>query len=178
MIANPFRLRHRALPQIVKTDFWGGHFLILVLTGLNWGCADPKYAVRAGREPSSVAQSEVHSLQCHIRFQKLGGCLNINWLEGPRVGEDDRLVAKLHRPNQFDQSPTLFDSGEVNLIVEPTMPSMGHGTDETEVEKHDVGTFEVRKIFFSMSGSWRIEFRFVGPGGEALDSGYIDVSVD
>ena len=150
------------------------------LTGLSLSCSQPKFAQRpeTGAQPSSQSNSNQLSLNCHIELKALNGCLDLQWIEGPRLKQDDRLLVKFHRPNLFDQTRTVVDPSANLIEVSPSMPTMDHGTFPTQITKHDIGTFEVKPVYFSMVGPWRVEFVFAASNGSVVDRGAVDLYIE
>ena len=72
------------------------------------------------------------------------------------------MIFKVSRTNIFDGSPVLTDIAFPTLIL--WMPSMGHGSSPTRVERLDTGTYRASEVFFVMPGEWELKF-------EASDAG-------
>ncbi len=135
------------------------------------GCAEKNYVQSSG--DGAGPQKPVGD--CDIRFQLpvSKSCVGFSWekvQEGRRPGIG---LLKIWRPNRADKSPVPVDAGEVVEVI-LWMPHMGggHGSDPVTVEPVDVGTYRLRRVFFSMPGQWEIRV-FVKSGGNVVDQIYL-----
>jgi hypothetical protein len=94
----------------------------------------------------------------HLSFKQNTLHVHASFVSAPLVGQEARMVLEAKDP-ETHQSVGLKDDVEVLLW----MPTMGHGSAPTQVERAmDAtgnilpGTFMVRNIFFVMGGEWEI----------------------
>mgnify|MGYP001408615883 CR=1 FL=1 len=103
----------------------------------------------------------------HLAFN--GGALHahIEWLEEPMVGSESYLL--IEWKNGENHSPT-DPPGSFEVALD--MPSMGHGSEPTEVEpwldetgQEVIGSYKVSNIHFFMGGLWEIQVTLSYPDG-------------
>ena len=94
----------------------------------------------------------------HLSFKENSLHLHAEFPVAPQVGEESLMVLQAMDPKTH-QKTELKDSVEVVLW----MPSMGHGSAPTQVERafdqsgHPMlGTFLVRNVNFIMGGDWEV----------------------
>lgn len=94
----------------------------------------------------------------HLKFKNELLHIHANFVAAPIVGEESILVLEA-KDAKTHQSVELADDVEVVLW----MPSMGHGSSPTQVEKAVdangnllVGVFNVKQIYFIMGGEWEV----------------------
>lgn len=118
-------------------------------------CAQPKYENITNNQDQI---GEKVTTDCSIRFNQSGHCLNWQWDEMPTQSQPGSLTFKVVRPNEMDQTPIPVDiSSEVDVIL--WMPSMGHGSSPTTIQKIDIGSYLATNVFFVMPGEWEIKFQ-------------------
>lgn len=147
--------------------------LVLVLA-LASGCAKPKYINEVVSGAGENLGQEVQAGRCEIQFSTSSLCLVWSWGLKPTSESEGTLIFKTYRLNNLDQTPV-----ETDLIGLPEvilwMPSMGHGSTPTRVERLDVGTYRVNQVFFIMPGEWDIRFQ-VKNQQQVLDAAQISLS--
>ncbi len=70
----------------------------------------------------------------------------------PRVGMNDFSICVNYKQNMMS-FPEVTD---VEVEIEPTMPSMGHGSPNNENPQHSGGAHYKGKVNFTMSGDWQV----------------------
>jgi hypothetical protein len=97
-------------------------------------------------------------LSGHLSFKQNTLHLHANFLTAPNVNQEAILVleakdAKTHQPTELND----------NIEVVLWMPSMGHGSAPTQVERAVEangnlipGVFNVRNVYFIMGGEWEV----------------------
>lgn len=122
--------------------------------------------------PSNGSDKTGEVSSCPIELKKTGFCVSYKWIHYPSsTTEPGRLLFKIFRLNLADQSPVPVDIDK-GLKIFLWMPSMGHGSAPVKFEKKDIGTFEVSRIFFIMSGDWEIHFQML-EGSQIIDEGVL-----
>lgn len=142
-------------------------FLLFFIAGL--GCAEKKYLPG----PNGGSGPQKPTAECGARLPVSRSCTAFAW-EKPQEGRKPGIgLLKIWRPNRADRSPVPVDPGE-NVEVVLWMPHMGggHGSDPVTVEAADVGTYRLRRVFFSMPGEWEIRV-FIKTGGNVIDQVYL-----
>jgi len=124
--------------------------------------------------------------QCDLVFKKLKLCGMIHWKKSPRVVEmitpQDAAEMTIELKNLGNRKGEL--PKDLDLLVKPTMPSMGHGTEPTRVsrlhtessqivEKSDSLGFLVEDVFLSMPGEWSFLVRIKKNGRELDHSSWL-----
>jgi len=133
-----------------------GRPIIFFATILLASCAQPKYEViRSTSSTNSIDQGS--KADCSFRFQQSSYCLTWAWEEIPTSMKPGALIFKVFRPNVFDHSPVMTDFSTAPRLV-LWMPSMGHGSSPTEVNRLDTGTYRASNVFFIMPGEWDLRF--------------------
>lgn len=134
-------------------------------------CAQPKYENITNNQGSV---GEKITVDCSIRFAQSGYCLNWHWKEMPTQSQPGSLTFKIVRPNDLDQTPVPVEiSSEMEVVL--WMPSMGHGSSPTTVEKVDVGSYLVSNVFFVMPGEWEIKFQ-IKEDKQVIDEAVVDLT--
>lgn len=138
------------------------------------GCAQPKYlnADQTGSRQSSPQESKS---VCANQFQNSGTCLTWAWEKEPTQNEAGSFLFKTYRLNSADQTAIEMDMPAVPLVV-LWMPSMGHGSSPTQVERLDVGTYRAKNVFFVMPGEWEIKFQ-IKQGNAVSDESIVPVDI-
>lgn len=130
--------------------------LALLVTGL-FGCAKPRY--ETAQPTSSGNTSQIQKVtDCEIRFQNSSYCLLWQWEKNPTSAQVGSLIFKVVRANALDDSPIPVDLTSVPALA-LWMPSMGHGSSPTSVEKIDTGSYRAKNVFFIMPGEWELKFQ-------------------
>ena len=84
------------------------------------------------------------------------------------VGMNDLVVA-LHRMENMMSFPPVTDA---TVEMEPSMPSMGHGSANNVHPAHEaLGTYRGR-INYSMSGDWQVDFRIIRGGASVAEAAF------
>lgn len=130
-----------------------GKFLIFSLaTGGLISCAQPKYA------PHSIPNTPHQDDLCSHSFTRSGYCLLWNWNLEPTDTTYGSLELKIFYVSTENQTLVPVDpDDEVSLLL--WMPSMGHGSTPTTVQRTDTGHFLFSNIFFIMPGEWELKFQ-------------------
>jgi hypothetical protein len=85
------------------------------------------------------------------------------WEKKPTSSVPGTLIFKVYRGNRLDDSPVLVEPEAGRLVrvgLVLWMPSMGHGSSPTRVDRVDVGTYRASDVFFIMPGEWDLRFQF------------------
>ncbi len=152
-------------------------FVFLISCGLSFlqACAQPKYIQKI--EDSGAAPSyQKNKADCHVQLENSKLCLSWVWEVKPTETEFGSFVFKTYRLNNYDQSEIMTDFSE-NVEVVLWMPSMGHGSSPTAVEKLDTGTYRAKDVFFTMPGEWQIKFQFKNINSDLTDEAFVDIQI-
>jgi hypothetical protein len=128
--------------------------------GLLQGCAQPRYETNPDRGELGMpaAQSE-RATDCPLKLTNTRLCVSWHWEQRPSSSQSGSIVFKVYRGNVLDDTPVLVDSSRTaDLLL--WMPSMGHGSTPTQVQRLDVGTYRASNVFFIMPGDWELRFQF------------------
>ncbi len=94
----------------------------------------------------------------HLVFKKGALHIHAQFPEAPMVGQEATLLLETHDP-QTHQVINIDDQIEVSLW----MPSMGHGSAPTQIERVQddqgnviTGLYVVRNVYFTMGGDWEV----------------------
>lgn len=107
-----------------------------------------------------------HGSMTHLTF--MGGKVHahVTWTQGPRVGEES--VMHVEWKDGATHTPIDVPAFSVSLF----MPSMGHGSAPTQVQrvlgsdgKPLAGVYDVRNVYFLMGGDWDVNVVLAFPGG-------------
>lgn len=141
---------------------FGKYFFIFSFTTLIFSCAQPKYV----EDTNLIGLRDTNEKPgtCNYTFKSSGLCLSYVWESQPNTSEYSQLVFKIYRLSNFDATPIEIDPANLPKVV-LWMPSMGHGSTPTEVERLDVGAYRAKNVFFIMPGEWDIHFRFTNDVG-------------
>lgn len=128
-------------------------------------CANPNYV--SNQKPEAITS------ECAVRFEKLGACAKIAWVNPPAKKQDSKF--------QFAITGVLSEINaeklaQATLEVELWMPSMGHGSSPTSVQKINVSTYDVSSVHFIMGGDWEIRFTLKN-GSEVLDEAIFNINI-
>lgn len=122
-----------------------------------FGCAEPRYETTQPTSSGNTSQIQKVT-DCESRFQNSGYCLLWQWEKMPTSTQVGSLNFKVVRANALDDSPIPVDLTSVPALV-LWMPSMGHGSSSTTVEKVDTGSYRAKNVFFIMPGEWELRFQ-------------------
>lgn len=145
--------------------------LLALVAVIAVACAEKKYI----QTSEGGAGSQKLSGECGVEFRlpNSNACVSFTW-EKPQEGRKPGIgLLKIWRANLADGSPvpiTLGDAVEVVLWMQHM--GGGHGSDPVTVEPVDVGTYRLRRVFFSMPGLWEIRV-FVKSAGNTIDQVYL-----
>jgi hypothetical protein len=116
--------------------------LLIVSTVSSVGCAKSNY-----QESQNV---ETYAASCELRFTTNGLCVDLVWDKMQTDSEYGIITLKFYAK----ENPTVFVDPTNTPFVQLFMPSMGHGSSPTHVQKTSVGIYQVTNVFFSMPGNW------------------------
>lgn len=136
------------------------------------GCAQPKY-VTESEQTSTGQQTAESKVNCDIQFSNSKYCLSWFWENKPTSTLRGSLVFKIYRLNAFDQTAIQLDSVELPQLI-LWMPSMGHGSTPTVIQRLDVGTYRASNVFFIMPGEWDLKFQ-IKSGSEVTDEALVQI---
>lgn len=153
---------------------WRNLKFLLLIFMLASSCAKPKYVNEIVSGTGENSGQEAQTGSCEIQFSTSSLCLLWYWKLKPTSESEGTFIFKTYRLNNLDQTPV-----ETDLIGLPEvvlwMPSMGHGSTPTRVERLDVGTYRVSQVFFIMPGEWDIRFQ-VKNQQQVLDAAQVSLS--
>jgi hypothetical protein len=136
------------------------------------GCAQPKYISEAD-STSAGQQAAGVKAHCDIQFSSSKYCLSWFWENKPTSTAVGSLIFKIYRLNAFDQTAIQLDTQESPQLI-LWMPSMGHGSTPTVVQRLDVGTYRATEVFFIMPGEWDLKFQ-IKTGSEVTDEALVQI---
>lgn len=138
----------------------------------SFGCAQPKYISES--DSSAAGQQTAESkVNCDIQFSNSKYCLSWFWENKPTSTNQGSLIFKIYRLNAFDQTAIQLDSAELPQLI-LWMPSMGHGSTPTVIQRLDVGTYRASDVFFIMPGEWDLKFQ-IKTGTEVTDEAQVQI---
>ncbi len=138
------------------------------------GCAQPKYVKDSGRGNSDQTTEEGTKPECSHQFLHSNLCLIWYWEKIPSSQTEGSLIFKTFKLNLLDQTPVETDPLFIPQLI-LWMPSMGHGSTPTQVQRIDTGTFRAQKVFFIMPGDWELKFQ-IKNGSEILDEAKVNLT--
>lgn len=97
--------------------------------------------------------------------------VSYHFMEKPKVGVNDFEVM-IHTKQSMDSFPAVTD---FTIIMEPEMPSMGHGSPNNVPPTHKGNGHYVGKVNFTMTGDWRIHLNL--SRGELSKELYFDLDI-
>lgn len=147
-------------------------FLGFALGLLFFSCAQPKYISEAD-STTAGQQAAGAKANCDIQFSSSKYCLSWFWENKPTASAEGSLIFKIYRLNAFDQTAIQLDSQELPQLV-LWMPSMGHGSTPSVVQRLDVGTYRATEVFFIMPGEWDLKFQ-LKTGSEVTDEALVQI---
>jgi hypothetical protein len=152
----------------------GKNFFVSIFTVFIFSaCAEPKYVKESGLDNSSQTAQEA-KVDCSVSFANSGLCLYWYWEKKPTSSDMGSLIFKTYKLNALDQTPVEVDAVQIpNLIL--WMPSMGHGSSPTKVNRVDVGTYRASNVFFIMPGEWELKFQ-IKIGTEITDEVKVNIT--
>lgn len=135
---------------------------LFVISGL-FGCAKAKYYNLV--PPTSGQSGQSLSADCTLKFVQNDLCMQWFFVNGvPKSQENTEIILKIFRPNYYDNTVVYVDpvADVINVVL--WMPSMGHGSVPTIVERVDVGTYKIKRVNFIMKGPWDLYFQIQKDG--------------
>ena len=109
------------------------------------------------------------TLAGHLEFKQ--GELHIHaTFPQPPVGGQEASMLLETRDAKTHQIIEIEDKVSVVLW----MPSMGHGSTPTVVQRLDVGTYRASEVFFIMPGEWDLKFQ-LKTGSEVTDEALVQI---
>ncbi|MBL7542438.1 MAG: hypothetical protein JNL11_01410 [Bdellovibrionaceae bacterium] len=146
-------------------------------------CVRPKYIDEVASSEKNVENnsSQTTSLgqqkvSCLNTFSTSQLCMRWSWEVQPTSKQVGSFVFKVYRLNQWDQTAVEVDLSAMPEVV-LWMPSMGHGSTPTKIERLDVGTYRVGNVFFIMPGAWEIRFQVKDESKAIVDGVNIAISI-
>ena len=162
----------------MKKYFTKKHFkltLNIFLIHLFFSCAQPKY-IQKTDDTNSAPSYQKNKADCNVQLKNSKLCLSWLWELKPTETEMGSFVFKIYKLNNYDQTAIMMENGDkVEVVL--WMPSMGHGSSPTTVEKLDVGTYRTHDVFFTMPGEWQIKFQFKNLNNELTDEAIVDIQI-
>lgn len=137
------------------------------------GCAQPKYVSETDSTAAGGQQTAGAKVSCDIQFSNSKYCLSWFWENKPTSTTQGSLIFKIFRLNAFDQTTVQLDSQELPQLI-LWMPSMGHGSTPTAIQRLDVGTYRASDVFFIMPGEWDLRFQ-IKSGTEVNDEAQVQI---
>lgn len=110
-------------------------------------CANPK------REPVTPPQSKAQGQACANTLNVEQLCATIAWENPPSTKASSSMYLMLQKM-ETDYAPLADATG--NLKVYLWMPSMGHGSSPTKIEKVAPGLYRISSLEFIMKGDWEL----------------------
>jgi hypothetical protein len=151
---------------------FGKSCLIFILIIFVSGCARPKYIEVTNSDTTDETTVESKN-ECKTSFLRSSLCLLWYWENRPNSQSMGSLIFKIYRLNLLDQTPI-----EVDPLYTPElilwMPSMGHGSTPTQIQRIDTGTFRAQRVFFIMPGEWELKFQIKNES-EIMDEAKINI---
>lgn len=154
---------------------FGKLFLLMSLVFLQ-ACAQPRYenVIQNPNEGMGSGPQEKASA-CQLKFNNSGYCISWSWEKTPTESDKGSLIFKIYRGNLYDDTLVMIDPVSTPKVI-LWMPSMGHGSSPTKVERLDVGTFRANEVFFVMPGDWEIRFQ-IKEGANITDEAIVSLSI-
>ena len=91
----------------------------------------------------------------------------------PEVGINDYEIVIYERQSMMSFPPLET----VSVEIEPTMPSMGHGSPNNVHPTHTTNGHYMGKVNFTMTGYWKIDQEIKTGSGDLMnDDGYMDIT--
>ncbi len=90
----------------------------------------------------------------------------------PKVGMNDFEICVNYKQNMM----SFPEVSDVTVEIEPTMPSMGHGSPNNENPVHSGGAHYKGRVNFTMSGDWQVAVT-VKRGGAVLAQTAFDITL-
>jgi len=114
-------------------------------------CARPNFKDMALLDPNKKLEN------CSLQFSNLKTCLQVQWETPPTTKAYSSLI--LNFIDAQGEGVDLETLHEAQLKVILWMPSMGHGSSPTKIEKLASGSYRISRIYFIMPGDWEIRFQ-------------------
>lgn len=126
-------------------------FLIIIFFAA--ACAQPKYLTKEQPQKNSDEKTAVSDKSAGFAQGDL--FVSFKWIEMPTDEAEGSALIRIWRANLADGSPVPVDPlGLPSAVL--WMPSMNHGSSPVSVERLDIGTFKLNKIYFTMRGDWEV----------------------
>lgn len=150
------------------------------------GCAQPKYETVA-EQPGAAnpgagdaagnggGAPSKETADCAIRLNPSGACLSWKWEAEPTRAKAGSLIFKVFHSNAYDATPVEQDLAHPAVVL--WMPSMGHGSSPTQVDRLDTGTYRASNVYFVMPGQWEIRFQDKD-GADVRDEAVVALTVN
>lgn len=146
----------------------------ILFASLLVSCAQPKYLSSAATPSGQKTQNQAEA-DCSIQFQPSKLCIAWWWETKPTSEQEGSLIFKVYRASSFDKTPIAVDTTFIPAVT-LWMPSMGHGSSPTTVNKLDTGTYRASSVFFVMPGQWEIRFQ-VKDGNNIQDEAVVSLAI-
>lgn len=124
---------------------------ILALFSFN-ACANPK------RAPATQPPAQSQGGACANTLNVAQLCATLAWENAPSTKASSSLFLFFQKL-ETDYAPLADPTG--NLKVYLWMPSMGHGSSPTTIEKVAPGVYRISRLEFIMAGSWELRFEII-----------------
>lgn len=98
---------------------------------------------------------ETLAMNCDLRMPSSGTCVDLTWDKMQTDSEYGEMTLKFYSK----ENPVVFIDPAATPFVQLFMPSMGHGSSPTQVQKISVGIYKVTNVYFSMPGNWDIRIQ-------------------
>lgn len=123
-------------------------------------CAQPNY------QDTSAAGGVVNqAAACDLKLAVSGLCVELQWEVLPTEQDTGSFFLKFYHEN----APDVAVVPAVGTVaVQLWMPSMGHGSSPTKIEKLPTDIYRVYDVFFVMPGEWDIRIQ-LKDGKNVLD---------
>lgn len=128
-------------------------------------CANPDYVSNDNKKQSPEKA-------CDVVFEKAHACATIAWATAPAKSQDSKFTFTI----QAIAGESLDKVLNADLEVILWMPSMGHGSSPTKVQKVNGTTYDVSDVYFIMGGDWEIRF-VLKNGNDILDEAVYSLDI-
>jgi len=124
--------------------------------------------------PIQVIQSSWNSCKV-FQPEDSSAPLIVSWIEpsSPEVGVND-LEWTVHQRESMMSFPPVEN---FQISIEPTMPSMGHGSPNNVDPVHMNSGHYMGKVNFTMTGVWRIDFNLTDGTHMVDDDQYFEITI-
>ena len=135
------------------------------------GCAKPTYINSSNTDGKNPEQKQGETTyDCRLKWNSKNYCLSWSWKTLPTEEDYGSMILRVYQFSRLDNFVEPVDLN-INPQVVLWMPSMNHGSSQTNVKRISAGTFQVDDVFFTMPGKWEIRFRL-------LDGDSVDEAID